>query len=297
MSIMRFNFRSQILGHYIDVTIALPTDGMSYFSPENAPKGLHPSSLQPRPVYGTPGMKFQTVYLMHGGGDDDSLSFRYTNAELYAQRNYCMVVAPNIAHTFGAKACYGKDYVAFITDELPAVIQGLLPSSPKREDNFIIGYAMGGNAALGNAILRPDRYAACVDISGGIGYTPRTEAMIAELKAREEDENAHSLAKLIMNTFGPSDKFAGSANDIGYYARKYIAEGVELPRLIMACGSKEHIRKRVEADYEELVKIGAPVEYILAEGYDHDWVMWDTYVAKAMDEILPLKKAPVFPED
>lgn len=53
-----------------------------------------------------------------------------------------MLVTPNIANSFGADACYGVPYQTFVTEELPLVIQTLFASSPKREDNFIMGYAM-----------------------------------------------------------------------------------------------------------------------------------------------------------
>lgn len=32
------------------------------------------------------------------------------------------------------------------------------------------------------------------------------------------------------------------------------------------------------------------MEYILAEGYTHDFKMWDDYIRIMLDEILPLKR-------
>ena len=83
MGLMRFNFRSQVLSGYVDVTVAYPTDFLSYYD-MSVPRH-HVMPGQPKyPMY-QQGMKFQTVYLIHGGGDDDSLCYRYTNAELYAR--------------------------------------------------------------------------------------------------------------------------------------------------------------------------------------------------------------------
>ena len=74
MSYMRFNFRSQCLGHYVDVSIVYPTDNYSYFPQgADAPEGRE-ANRPPRAMAGnhsrvyTPGMKFQTVYLIHGNG-------------------------------------------------------------------------------------------------------------------------------------------------------------------------------------------------------------------------------------
>ena len=292
MGIMRFNYRSQVLGHYIDISVVLPTDELTYLGPDDNKEGFHPLFTKPKPQY-KPGMKFQTVYVMHGGGDDDSLVFRYTNAELYAQRNCVMLVVPNVVHSFGARCCYGKDYSKFITEELPRVIQSIFPSSPKREDNFIVGYAMGGNAALGNAIISPQTYAACVDISGGIGYTLQTQTMIDELKG---DHFSKSMP-LYCTTFGPAETFAGSPNDIRAIAEEHIKNGVELPFLTLVCGSKEFIRKRVEGDVAALEELNIPHKYIVAEGYDHNFEMWDKYMAVALDELFPLIRKPVYPDD
>ena len=291
MGIMRFNYRSQALGHYVDITVTIPTDNLSYFDPATETKPFHPNATSLRPVY-KPGMKFQTVYLMHGGGDDDTLTYRYTNAEFFAERNCVMLVTPNVTNSFGADADYGKHYATFISEELPVVIQSLFPSSPAREDNFIMGYAMGGNVALGNAIIRPERYAACVDISGGIGFTVRSDLMVEELKG----DHFRSSFPLFVNTFGDPDKFIGSRHDLAAHIAHHRENGTELPKFTVICGSKEFIRGRVEGDVAAMKELGLDVDYIGAEGYDHDFKMWNEYVGVALDEILPLKRSPIYPD-
>ncbi len=180
MAIMRFNYRSQAVGGYLDVTVVYPTDQYIAFDPAGPSRESPVSGMPSRPLY-RPGMKFQTIYLIHGGGDDDSLTYRYTNAERYANENNVMLVTPDIMNSFGVDTAYGVNYFTFLTEELPVVIRSLFASSPRREDNFIMGYAMGGNVALGAAVRRPDLYAACVDASGGIGMTLNTETLKREL--------------------------------------------------------------------------------------------------------------------
>jgi len=291
MSIMRFNFRSQAIGRYVDVSIALPTDRLSAYDFKKETPSYRPLRIKDYPLY-EPGMKFQTVYLIHGGGDDDSLTYRYTNAERYAQDNYVMLVTPNIANSFGADAVYGTAWQTFLSDELPKVVQSLFPSSPKREDNFLMGYAMGGNVALGTAIMHPEKYAAVVDISGGIGFTVRTEQMIEELSG-DHFRNQFSLFRY---TFGEPEDFAGSKNDIGAIAKKHLEEGVQLPEITMVCGEQEYIRKRVDADVAAMKEMGIDVNYIIPEGYDHHFPIWDEYVKVGLNELLPLKRYPIYPE-
>lgn len=281
---MRFNFRSQALGRYVDVSIVYPTDNYSYY-PQAA--GASPLSVEgARSRVYIPGMKFQTVYLIHGGGDDDTLTYRYSNAERYAQDNNVMLVTPNIANSFGIDTQYGVRYQTFLAEELPVVIQTLFASSAEREDNFIMGYAMGGNVALGTALMHPERYKACVDISGGIGMTLDTETLQQEL----EGEHFRKNFPLYNASFGRSEQIPGSVYDIAAAARRRLADREKVCDFHIICGSEEFIRSRVERDVELLREIGYPVNYICPEGYTHDFVLWDQYIKLALDEILPLRR-------
>jgi putative tributyrin esterase len=292
MGIMRFNFRSQAIGGYVNVSVVYPTDFISYYDKTKESRHHIMPGQKPYPQY-IPGMKFQTVYLIHGGGDDDSLTYRYTNAELFAQRNNVMLVTPSVVNSFGVDTNYGVEYSKFITEELPVVIQTLFASSPKREDNFIMGYAMGGNAALGNALMRPDLYSACIDISGGIGLTVNTETLKKELNS----DHMKSF-KLYGTTFGKADEIEGSRHDMRTVAQRNLDQGVELPKFYLIAGSEEgFIGDRVKADAETLKKMGYDVTYICAEGYKHYFELWNDYIKIALDELLPLKREPIYPTE
>jgi putative tributyrin esterase len=290
MGKLRFNYGSEILGRYIDITIIFPTDSYRCkATPELANRARKPFADEKCDFY-TPGMKFQTVYLMHGGGDDDTLTYRYTNAELYAQRNKVMLVTPNIANSFGANTRYGVPYMTFITEELPVVIQTLFASSAKREDNFIMGYAMGGNVALAAAITRPDRYYACMDISGGIGMTMDASVLKNELNG----DHFKNHFPLYGATFGDSESVEGSEFDLAAVAKANREKNLPDCKFILACGSKEFIRKRVENDVRLLRNMDFDVQYLCAEGYDHDFKMWNDYIEIGLDRMLPLKRKARF---
>lgn len=284
MSYMRFNFRSQTLGYYVDVSIVYPTDDYSYYVQNSSANALSMEGKHSR-VY-SPGMKFQTVYLIHGGGDDDTLTYRYSNAERYAQKNNVMLVTPNITNSFGIDTQYGVKYQTFLSEELPIVIQTLFASSPRREDNFIVGYAMGGNVALGTALMHPSLYKACIDISGGIGMTLSTEALKEELNGSHFKNNF----SLYNSSFGEADSIDDSPYNIEAIAKKNIDDGIEVCTFHVICGSDEFIRPRLEKDVKKLSEIGYSVNYICPEGYTHDFVLWDKYIKLALDELLPLKR-------
>lgn len=285
MSYLRFNFRSQCLGHYTDVSVVFPTDNYSYYpqTPEES-SALSMGGSHSR-VY-EPGMKFQTVYLIHGGGDDDTLTYRYSNAERYAQDNNVMLVTPNITNSFGIDTRYGVAYQKFLSEELPVVIRSLFASSPKREDNFIVGYAMGGNVALGTALMHPELYRTCVDISGGIGMTLSTETLKEEL----DGDHFRNHFPLYNSSFGPSSEIDGSPYDLETIARENLKEGKDVCDFHIICGSDEFIRERVEKDVKKLKELGYPVNYICPKGYSHDFILWDKYIKYTLDELLPLKR-------
>ncbi len=286
MSMMRMNYRSQLLGKYVDITVVFPTDRMTL--PPDRMSNLR-SPLPDRELFEwKPGMKYQTIYLIHGGGDDDSLVYRYTNAERYAQENCVMLVTPNIANSFGVDTEYGVAYQSFLAKELPLVIQSLFPSSGKREDNFIMGYAMGGNVAIGTAMLHPELFGYCVDMSGGIGMTLDPDRLEEELK----QDHFRKGFKLYPATFGDGT-MAGSRFDLMAAAKKAMADGNPTP-VHMLCGSEEFIRARVENDVRLMREIGYPMEYTVAPGYSHDFPLWEAYIPIAMRDYLPLKRRPIY---
>jgi len=225
---MRFNYRSEAIGGYVDISIVYPTDNYSYYDE-----------------------------------------------------------AQGIRNSFGADTNYGISYATFLTEELPVVMQTLFASSPKREDNFIMGYAMGGNAALGTALRRPDLYHTCVDISGGIGYTLNTKTLQEEL----DGEHFRTSFPLHNATFGASADLPGSRHDMYTIAKKHLEAGDTLTNFYLISGSEEgFIRARIEADAATLKELGYPVTYICAEGYHHDFNMWNDYLEIAMDSLLPLQR-------
>ena len=165
MGILRYNYRSEVLGMHTDITITYPSGQYTCYTPEKEGNSIFKrGNLRYKPD-----MKLPTVYILHGGGDDDSLLYRYTRLEYYAEQNQVMTVTAQAHDSFFIDTAYGIPYYTFFSEELPVVVQSLFASSTRREDNFLIGMAMGGNAALMMAMKRPDLFAACVDLSGGIG--------------------------------------------------------------------------------------------------------------------------------
>ena len=288
MAHVRFNYRSEALSKYIDVTVTFPADNYSFYTDDSERKPRISHGKNTRPQY-RPGMKFQTVYLIHGGGDDDTTPYRFTNVERYADENNVMLVTPDISNSFGADTEYGMDYELFLTAELPVLIQAIFPSSPRREDNFIVGFAMGGNVALSAALRHPELYSVCVDMSGGIGYTLNT----AGFKAEMESDHFRNHFFLHNATFGPADKLEGSKHDLYPIAKALIGSGKPVPKFYILHGSEEgFIGDRVAKDAQIMKELGFPLTYVVEPGGKHDFYLWDKYLRIALSEGLPLTRDP-----
>ncbi len=290
MGICKFNYRSQACGLWLDIIITIPTSNFSYYDMRKEVRHNDRVVNDNFPVTYKPGMKFQTIYMIHGGGDEATLPYRYTSIERYADANNVMLVTPSIPNSFGVNTNYGVDYQTFLSEELPVVIQSLFPSAPGRENNFIAGFAMGGNVALGTALMHPELYTAAVDVSGGIGLTVNTEQFASEL-----DGQFKTRFPLVNATFGSGKDLPGSKHDMRKFALDNIKKGVPLPKFYLVCGSEEgNIGKRVENDAITLKEMGYDVDFTCYEGYNHFYPLWDMYFEKMMSEILPLKREPIF---
>ncbi len=280
MGMLRYNFKSEAIGMNTDITITYPSSKYTYYQPNPDEEGIGPFKRADLQYHKD--MKFQTVYVLHGGGDDDSQIYRYTNLEYYAEKNNVMTVTAQANDSFFINTEYGIDYYTYVTEELPVVVQSLFASSPKREDNFVLGMAMGGNAALMLAMKRPDLYAACVDLSGGIGCSIDSKYFVSAIKDIE--------LKKLKSAFGNPQSLTGSEFDIGYWARENMKNQIEVPQLFIGVGENDFIRDVVRLDRDELQRLGYPLHYEEAPGYGHDWDFWDLYIGKALNEWLPLKR-------
>ena len=118
MATMRYSFFSQVLSLCTDVTITYPDRQFDYCE---SPR-LERIVARERRQALRPGMKLQTVYVLHGGSDDDTLIHRYTNLERYAEENCVMTVTPQVKDSFFIDTKYGFRYYTYLTEELPRVI-------------------------------------------------------------------------------------------------------------------------------------------------------------------------------
>lgn len=123
MALIHYNFDSRVLVQKTDVLVILP----------DVDWGEE-----------TEGKKYQTLYLLHGGGEDYTSYVRYTNIETWANERKLAVIMPCGTNSSYMDMAYGQRYYTYISEELPNVMQHVFPLSRKKEDHFVMGFSMGG---------------------------------------------------------------------------------------------------------------------------------------------------------
>jgi putative tributyrin esterase len=277
MSLIKMNFRSEILYLQTNITVILPSN--------------HPNSGKSAGDYYVPGMKYQTLWLLHGGGGDDSDWVNGTSVLRYAEANQVAVVMAPAFNSWYVDMAHGNRFFTFFTEELPMVCRASFPLSDKREDNFIAGLSMGANGAMRLGLKRPDLYNTVLCMSG-VSPEPKEfqgpDGMFYKMAAKKGQTSFEDV-------FGDLSKLEGSGEDMYYVAKKNVEQGKPLPKFFFGCGGNDFALPGVKNGYEFLKKTGYDAQLEIIPGYEHEWDFWDLYIRKALYELLDLKRKPMLP--
>ncbi len=279
MTVLKLNFLSKYLGYQTNVSICLPgpheEDGADYYRL---------------------GMKFQTLYLLHGYSGDSTDYMDFTGLVRYADVARVAVVMPSAYNGFYTDNPKGPRYWKYVSEELPQVCQSLFPLSTKREDNFVAGLSMGGHGAMKMGIMKPESFAAVLCMSGASMDPDNIKEAAAQRRARRP--KADDLPSVDLETiYGDLDAYKGGVNDVWHYARLNAEEGKPLPKFFITVGDKDFLLKQVQAANAYLVGLGYDVTYDLVPGYGHEWDFWDLSLRKALRDWLPLRRSPIYPDE
>ncbi len=264
MAVIKMNFLSQALGMQTNVTICLPSYSFK-------------DRMDGREEVYVPGMKYQVLWLLHGGTGDDSDYLHFSNITRYADDNKLAVVMPADFNAGYTDDPNGAKYYAFVTEELPKMCRAIFPFSDKREDNFVAGLSMGASGTMRCALDHPELYGAALCMSGGM-RGPKANNGIP-----------HS----------PAPKFGQPLEgkyDTWVYAETQIKSGLDMPKFFLSCGTAD---QSAYPDYlttvERLKELGYDVYNEEVPGYKHEWDFWDLTLRKAINEWLPIRHSVIYP--
>ncbi len=250
MALMECSLFAESIGMCTNVNVILPqpTSGQIGLTGVGSPDGC--------PV----------LYLLHGLSDDHSIWLRRTCIERYATQFGIAVVMPNGHRSFYADVeKNGLRYWNYISEELPALINGIFKFSQKREDTFVAGLSMGGYGSFKLALNKPERFAAAGCFSSVIRpwrFVDAAPDRKLEMSSIYGDDTG-----LIENTF----------HDPYWLAEQHVKNGTALPEFYIACGTEDFLYQENIMYRDHLRRLGVSFEYVEGPG-THEWGFWDRHV-------------------
>ncbi|HEX5203886.1 alpha/beta hydrolase [Paractinoplanes rhizophilus] len=211
------------------------------------------------------------LYLLHGLTDDDTAWTRFTSIERYADARGLAVVMPQVHRSFYANEAYGMRFWDFLTAELPQTVERFFRVSTRREDTFVAGLSMGGYGAFKWALREPGRFAAAASLSGALDL-----AYIQEFDLRPH------MRTLVSRVF-PDRTVAGGDEDLFHLVKT--ADKAGLPRLMLRCGTEDHLLKQNERFVSACDTAGVELDAAFGPGA-HEWGYWDSQIQVALDFML-----------
>jgi putative tributyrin esterase len=251
MAIIRWDFFSQILQLQTSLTLTLP-------------ESIRPS------------VRLPLLYLLHGGTENATTWLRETNIEAVSQRFNLITVSIDGLSSAFVDMCHGGRYFTYLTQELPDLLPSRFPICEKPDATMICGFSMGGQGALRAAFRLPEKYAACVAISGARDMIPLFE--------KWKTMGSGPDLRGVEDALGPIDRLRGNENDIVALAAKAAMNNQALPRLYLACGNDDYAVALSDAYYQYLLSIGLDPVYYKAPGI-HDYAFAQQALIWALEQM------------
>lgn len=272
MALLQMNIMSRALNMSTSVTVILPGIPGYRFSQADIAD------------YYRLGMKYQVLWLLHGGGGDCMDYVRYSSLERYAEENCLMVVTPSAMNSSYCDTPYGQNHWTHLTDELWYMVQECLPASAERDDHFVMGLSMGAHGAFKYGVNFPERFSRVICMSGGGFSLSFLEKAIAENK-RE-----------FVPVFGNVARIRNTCDDVFAIAKKCLTP-TTAPEFYFPVGGEDFIRPIARESAELLQKLGVQAQYEEFPGYGHEWAFWDQMLKEIIERKLPLKRQPIYQEE
>lgn len=268
MTLLHLNHKSKYLEGNTDVNILLPE---------------LPRSAEPEAFYSS-GKRYPVLWLLHGTGGDYTTWLRRSGIERYAEDKQIIVVMPSAQNAnYADWETFANGYRSYsmLTEELMPLVQGWLPASSKREDNFLAGNSMGGRGACIYAWNYPEKFAAAYIMS----------ASPQDMRTHLGDPFFAKRNRNMVANFGGMEGFLGSPQNLWDMTEEMAKKGEALPKLYFACGKADPLA------YEDFTRFRAraealslPARFREVEGYSHEWAFWDWCIQDALALFFPEKE-------
>lgn len=213
---------------------------------------------------------YPVLYLLHGMYGGPSNWLRYTSLERYVEDRQLVVVLPEGKNSFYMDSPIGPLYETYITEELPSLVQHLLPVSDDPKNRFIAGLSMGGYGAVRTALLHPEAYSRVGCLSGVLDFGAFAQSLSLEERACVPD---------------PSNPNTG----LELLAKKAVITGKQLPPMFVSCGTEDITYPYYQSAQKWLAPLLPSSSVWQTSTGGHDWAYWDNHIQDFLDW-LPIQK-------
>lgn len=251
-----FHFYSATLGIQTAAYVLLPDPGVMAQSAAPAP----------------------ALYLLHGLSDDHTMWMRQTRLEQYARLYRVAVIMPAVNRSFYMDMAHGARYEAFVSKELPEVMERYFPISRRRAGRFAAGLSMGGYGAMKLGLLHPNRYAAVASFSGCLEMEKSYEFMASTPDHLRELDAVYGSERELLRGNGSLFRLA----------ERLAKTPGRAPAMYVSCGTEDSLFPGNEA-FVKRFGDALHIEYHTEPGA-HTWDFWDRHIERVL-HWLPLEKA------
>lgn len=219
--------------------------------------------------------------LLHGFTNDGDDWVNFSAALRYAADNNIALIIPDAANSFYNDMAAGPAYYTWLTQELPAMLGGMMRLPREREKNFVCGLSMGGYGALLLGLTHPEAYAGCASFSGAVDMRSMLEF------ARNDPRSRMVMAPV----FGPEFTLPESRDVFALARRAAALPAARRPKLLCTVGRQDiepYYIYQQNLNFREFMRAEAlPLEYTYME-WDgvHEWNFWDRSLVHAIDLFL-----------
>ncbi len=246
-----------------------------------------PSTVLLRPVeiraavpygFGASDPPYRTIWALHCAMGDGDFFFDSLDATSIVNREQVAVIAPSLGNGWFINSAFERQ--ADFLQEMYDAMLSLLPLSPIRENNAVVGLSMGAFGAVRWA-LQSGLFVSVAAISGvfdcRVPLDPRVMKNRAQRAIYATFENA-------MKLFLQNDNNKNNMEDDIDFIMKNASKS-SLPNVIICCGEQDYISLPQSMYLNDICKKnGCPVTIHLSQG-EHDQVYWKKILHEAASNV------------
>jgi S-formylglutathione hydrolase FrmB len=230
---------------------------------------------------------YKIVYLLHGLHGNQGTWFDNTMLPYYAKNHNAVFVCPEAGRSFYADLKYGQNFFAYVGGELPQVCKKVFNISAKREDTAVMGCSMGGYGALKLALTYPERYGFCGAIAPACLFIKEILSNIRK-DPKPMIEGGEDMRAIFMDlrTIYGDDLTLREENDIidllGKFSQPQFSAGREKPKIYMACGTEDDLRKE-NLLFKDVLRTSGFDHTSEEWSGGHEWYFFNEALKKALE--------------